>query len=101
MILATCNPRRYRTEKHKNISYPLSKNAKKSPPAPSAPPKRVGSGGAGPPERCHGVGAIEASEFAIGFASYIEGDTGVLIILIGMAALPKRWAAVLGAYYWG
>ena len=47
------------------------------------------------------VEAIEVSEFAIAFASYIQGDTGVLIILIGMAALPKRWAAVLGAYYWG
>ena len=45
--------------------------------------------------------AMKVSEFGIAFASYIEGDTGVLIILIGMAALPKRWAAVLGAYYWG
>ena len=29
--------------------------------------------------------AIEVSEFAIAFASYIEGDTGLLIILIVMA----------------
>ena len=38
------------------------------------------------------VEAIEASEFAIAFASYIEGDTGLLIILIVMAepAAAKR-----------
>ena len=31
------------------------------------------------------VEAIEASEFAIAFASYIEGDMGLLIVLVVMA----------------
>ena len=42
-------------------------------------------GGRSPPEGCPRVEAIEVSEFAIAFASYIEGDTGLLIILIVMA----------------
>jgi len=41
--------------------------------------------GRSPPEGCPRVEAIEVSEFAIAFASYIEGDTGLLIILIVMA----------------
>ena len=42
-------------------------------------------GSGAPPEGCPRVEAIEVSEFAIAFASYIEGDTGSLIILIVMA----------------
>ena len=42
-------------------------------------------GGGSSPERRHRVDATLVSEFAIAFASYIKGDTGVLIILIVMA----------------
>ena len=65
-----------------------SENTKKSPTAsqaPSAALKRVDSGGRSPPERRHRVEAIEVSEFATAFASYIEGDTGVFIIPIVIA----------------
>ena len=47
--------------------------------------KKSGLGGQSPPERRHRVEAIEVSEFAIAFASYIEGDTGLSIITIVMA----------------
>ena len=47
--------------------------------------QRRSSGKAEPPEGCPRVEAIEVSELAIAFASYIEGDTGLLIILIVMA----------------
>ena len=49
--------------------------------------KRFG-GLAGPSDGCPRVEAIEVSELAIAFASYIEGDTGLLIILIVMAVHP-------------
>ena len=94
-------PKSLRHALSKNIESRRRKNTKKAPQAPSAPLTRGGSGGAAPRGVIGWVEAIEVSEFAIAFASYIEGDTGVLIIPIVMAALPKRWAAVLGAYYWG
>ena len=43
------------------------------------------------------VEAIEASEFAIAFASYIEGDKGLLIILVVMAVISQyRWHPLPG-----
>lgn len=56
------------------------------PQAPSAPLKGGFGGGQSPPERRRRVEATEVSYFAIAVAAYIEGDTGVLIILFVMAA---------------
>ena len=63
------------SKKHKNVADGAA----------GAIQKEGFGGGRSPPEGCPRVEAIEVSEFAIAFASYIEGDTGLLIILIVMA----------------